>query len=184
MVRVRLSLRERRWSFSACGKNAHRAQSLGRGHWLQPLGSIYENDLTHSNAANVAGSRSLQAPCDRTVDFTHILRNQRFWIGEASTNCLILAGKNQNQLRLSGNRIPPHGMRTQLDQHKIHRVLHNVSGNLGYRLHLQPPQYIGPSESHSRNHSDRAQRWDQWRLPCAQVQGTPYPQQRAAAMKR
>jgi hypothetical protein len=27
-----------------------------------------ENDLTHSNAAN-GGSRSLQAHCDRTVDF-------------------------------------------------------------------------------------------------------------------
>jgi hypothetical protein len=48
---------------------------------------------------------------------------------EASTKRLILAGKNQNQLRLSGNRIPPHVKRTQLDQHKIHRVLHNVSGN-------------------------------------------------------
>jgi hypothetical protein len=69
MVRVRMSLIERRWSFSACGRNTHCAQSLGRGHWLQPLGSIYENDLTHSNAAKVAGSRSLQAPCDRTVDF-------------------------------------------------------------------------------------------------------------------
>jgi hypothetical protein len=35
-----------------------------------PLGSIYENDLTHSNAANAAGPRSLQAHRDRTVDFT------------------------------------------------------------------------------------------------------------------
>src|SRR3982074_153748 len=61
----------------------------------------------------------------------NILRNQDSSIREESTKRLILAGKNQNQLRLSGYRIPPRVMRTQLDQHEIHRVLHNVSGNFG-----------------------------------------------------
>jgi len=57
---------------------------------------MYENDLTHSNAANAAGSRSLQAPCDRTVDLTYILSSQWFLdLQQASTKRLIPAGKDQ-----------------------------------------------------------------------------------------
>src|SRR5260370_35329393 len=58
-------------SMAAKYTHCSRAQSLGRGTLAPTIGSMYENDLTHSNAANAAGSRSLQAPCDRTVDLTY-----------------------------------------------------------------------------------------------------------------
>ena len=78
MVRVRLSLRERRWSYSACGKNAHRAQSLGRGHWLQPLGSIMRTTSlirTPQRLLDHDLSRRLAAALSTSPN---ILRNQRF----------------------------------------------------------------------------------------------------------
>jgi hypothetical protein len=71
MVRQRLSLRERRWSFSALLQKYTLLRPITQARTLAPtIRQHYENDLTHSNAAIAAGSRSLQAHCDRTVDFT------------------------------------------------------------------------------------------------------------------
>src|SRR2546425_8713811 len=90
-------------------KNTHcpHAQSLRRGHWLQTIGSMYENDLTHSNAANARGSRSLHAPHGRTVDVTQhpekpivpqLVPRSATGVDQNS----IPAGKNRNQPRSSG----------------------------------------------------------------------------------
>jgi hypothetical protein len=105
MVRQRLEPERTPMVILTCCKNTNLSCTpITRARTLAPtLGSIDKNDLTHSNAANVAGfTCSLQAACDRTVDFTHILRNQQSSLSkQPPTKRLILTGKDRNQPRLS-----------------------------------------------------------------------------------
>ena len=116
----------------------------------------YENDLTYSNAAKVAGSRSLQAPCGRTVDFTQHPEKPKIPRSVASTKRLILAGKNQNQLRLSGNRIPPRRMRTQIGSTQNSQSFAQCFRQFGVPA-PSPASTIHKSPgSRSTNYSDRS----------------------------